>query len=62
MTPKQKATEIYHNCLNIGKGMINDYACGLYAMYTVDELIEQTENDFFKKVRKELKKILNWKS
>lgn len=61
MTPKEKAKELFHDCLNRGRGFISDYLAGEFAMLMVQELIAQDKGDYFIKVKKELKILLNYK-
>lgn len=68
MTAKQEAIDIYHSCLNIGKGYISEYLAGLFAWQQVSMALrvsEESEDEekwkYWLKVEKELKKLLNYK-
>lgn len=57
ITAKEKAQEIYHECLNTGEGYISDYLAGKFAFLILEKMKYNTDN----KVYKELKKLLNHK-
>lgn len=57
MTAKQKAQDIYHECLNCGKGYISDYLAGQFAFLVLEKAGYSTDS----KVYKELKKLLHHK-
>ena len=61
MTPKEKAKEIYFSMLNAGKGFMSEYLAGECAMIAVEELVVQADTEYFKKVKRELKKLLHHK-
>lgn len=67
MTPRQKAKDIYSDMLNAGRGITSDYLAGECALIAVQymlstfELCNKKEFIFYKKVKAELKKILNCK-
>ncbi len=65
MSPKEKAKEIYHDCLNIGAGYISNHLAGLYAINVVTFVISESSSTstivYYKQVKAELRKILHLK-
>lgn len=64
MTPKEEAQELFNEMLNTGGGYISEYLAGKYALITTERLIENCDNnkyEYWIKVKRELKKLLNYK-
>lgn len=60
-TPNIEAKDIYYKCLNTGMGYISDYLAGEFAHLIVQELQENADTEYYKKVEKALKKLLKHK-